>query len=318
MRRAVRQAWVAASIIGLAGVLPAAQTASPAAAPPRFYAIGAGSVLVDQGLALPAPTGSAAAAFQQVAAPSVRNAPNSGYAQATLAPWVESNAWRFQRGLQQVSYAKLPRGAAGLAAAEAFAFNVEAILDPDPADVQELGLVLRFLKSHERPPLPILANIGVIDDGSPAMGEVLNMLTRRNLLYRVVAQPDRQLDFTIRLGTRDFPAGSASNPSDFAARVREKLGDDRRLVRLFGTSTTIARLTGDGTRARLVLLSCSRTRVQEDLRVRLLGRWQPAGFAAYGAASGVALADVQRADKLTEFTVPTFSTIAIVDLDRAR
>ena len=37
-----------------------------------------------------------------------------------------------------------------------------------------------------------MANIGIVDDGSPAMEEVLNMLTRRNLLYRVVTAPDPQ------------------------------------------------------------------------------------------------------------------------------
>ena len=34
-----------------------------------------------------------------------------------------------------------------------------------------------------------MANIGVVEDKSPALDEVLNMLTRRNLLYRVVPRP---------------------------------------------------------------------------------------------------------------------------------
>src|SRR2546421_424665 len=80
------------------------------------------------------------------------------------------------------------------AAAEAFTFNVDAILDPDPADLPELARFLQFLKSQNREPMPAMANIGVVDDKSPAMGEVLNMLTRRNLLYRVVPAPDRKLD----------------------------------------------------------------------------------------------------------------------------
>ena len=100
-----------------------------------------------------------------------------------------------------------------------------------------------------------MANIGIVDDHSPAMDEVLNMLTRRNLLYRVVPARDRQLDITVQLGTKDFPKESADNPSDFAARVRAKLGDDRRLVRLYGATTIIAHLTGDGKHARLYLLN---------------------------------------------------------------
>jgi hypothetical protein len=249
-----------------------------------------------------------------VPAPSLRNVPNDGYAQVTLAPWVESNGWRFQRGVQRARYRALPRGTAGLALAEAFAFNVDVVLYPtDEADREELTRLLPFLRAHERSPMPPLANFGVIDDGSPEMGEALNMLMRRNLLYRIVSTPDPALAFTIQPGSGEFPRPALANPSDFAARVREKLGDDKRLVRLFGTTTTIARLTGDGRQARLVLLSYSRNRTQQDVRVRLLGRYQPTAFAAYGALADARLGDVALADGATEFTLPFFSTIAIVD-----
>jgi hypothetical protein len=284
--------------------------------PAQIYVTGAGAELVTRGLAHRAPSGAEAAAFREVPAPALRNAPNSGYAQATLAPWVESNGWRFQRGLDKASYANLPAGAAPLAAAEAFAFGVDAILNPDPADVQELGNLLGFLNKQAQPSRPALANIGVMDDGSPEMGEVLNMLTRRNLLYRVVTRPDRQLDLTLQLGTPDFPRSAAANPSDLAARVREKLGDDKRLVRIYGTTSTIVRLTGDGKRSRLFLLSYSRNRIQQDVRVRLLGRFRPVTSAAYsGAAPEQQLVDVETPGASTEFTLPMFNTIAIIDLE---
>ena len=290
-----------------------AQVGNPAGQS-KFYAAGAASSLVEQGLALAMPTDADATAFQTVPNPGVRNVPNQ--AQATTAPWVDSNAWRFQRGLQKVNYANLPPGSAPLAAAEAFAFGIDAILNADAADVQELGKVLRFLKAQDQPRLPAMANIGIVDDGSPAMGEILNMLTRRNLLYRVVTAPDRKLDLTVQLGTPDFPREATSNPSDFAARVRAKLGDDKRLVRLYGTSTGIAHLTGDGKRARLYLLSYSRNRSQPSLRVRVLGRYQPGTFAAYGALPDAKLTDVQNPDKTaTEFSVPAFNTIAVIDLN---
>ena len=181
----------------------------------------------------------------------------------TTAPWIDSNGSRFQRGIQKANYAKLPAGSAPLAAAEAFTFNVDAILDPDPSDVEDLGKMLRFLKTHDQPPLPVMANIGVVDDRSPVLGEVLNLLTRSNLLYRVVSAPDRTLDLTLQLGTVDFPREAAANPSDFAARVRAKLGDDKRLVRLYGTSTVVAHLIGDGKQARLYLLSYGGRRPQQ-------------------------------------------------------
>jgi hypothetical protein len=299
----------------------------------RIYVTGAASTLVDQGLAAAAPIGAEAAAFEQVPPVGVRFVPT--VARATNVPWIDSNGWRFQRGLQKAHYATLPAGSAPLAAAEAFTFDVDAILNPDPADVDELGKMLRFLKAHDQAPLPALANIGVVDDGSSPMGEVLNLLTRRNLLYRVVARPDPTLDVTVQLGTPDFPREAAANPNEFAARVRAKLGDDNRLVRLYGTDTVIARLTGDGTRARLFLLAfdpstgsgSSRAGSRDDsnrrrqtadpqaMRVRLLRRYRPSAVAAYGAAADATLTDVQHPGNTTEFWVPSFTTLAIIDLD---
>jgi hypothetical protein len=269
-------------------------------------------MLVEQGLALSAPK-TVAADFQEAPAPGVRFQPNQ--AQATTSPWVDSNLWRFQRGLKKANYAKLPAGSAPLAAAESFAFRVDAILNPDPADVAELGKLLVFLKAQDQPALPVMANIGVVDDRSPAMGEVLNMLTRRNLLYRVVPAQARGLDLMVQLGTPDFPKTSAQNPADFAARVREKLGDDKRLVRLYGTNTTIAHLAGDDKRTRLVLLSYSRNRTQPGVRIRLLGRYKSPKLAAYGTPEGAQLTDIDNSGSATEFSVPQFSTIAIIDLD---
>src|SRR5260370_15229198 len=88
----------------------------------RFYVTGAASSLVNEGLAAKAPTDSEAAAFQPVPNPGIRFQPNE--AQATTAPWIDSNAWRFQRGIRKANYTKLPQGSAPLPAAEAFAVQV--------------------------------------------------------------------------------------------------------------------------------------------------------------------------------------------------
>src|SRR5262249_6654229 len=117
-------------------VLLAAACVTPLAAN-RFYVTSAASSLVDQGLAAAAPTGPDAASFQQVPPPLVRMVANES--QATTAPFIESNGWRFERGMQKANYSKLPAGSATLAAAEAFAFGVDAILNPDPGDVADLG-----------------------------------------------------------------------------------------------------------------------------------------------------------------------------------
>jgi hypothetical protein len=284
----------------------------------RLYVTSAASALVEQGLAAAAPTGAEASAFQPVPHPGVRLLPN--VARATNVPWIDSSGWRFQRGLEKASYTKLPAGSAPLAAAEAFTFNVDAILNPDPADVEELGRMLQFLRANDQPPLPAMANIGVVDDRSDLMAEVLNTLTRRNLLYRVVSARDPALGLTVQLGTPDFPRNATANPNEFAARVRAKLGDDNRLVRLYGTSTVIARLTGDGKRARLYLLSFDRNRRRQAddpqaIRVRLLGRYRPAKLAAFGAGSNASLTDLRHTANTTEFWVPSFNAIAIIDLD---
>jgi hypothetical protein len=299
----------------LAGLVPLTIAIS-AERPSRMYVTQAASSLVDQGLAAAAPSG--LAGFEDVPAPGIRFRANE--AQATTAPWIDSNAWRFQRGIARANYSKLPAGSAALAAAEAFTYGVDAVLNPDGADVADLGKMLQFLKAQEQAPLPAMSNIAVVDDRSPAMDEVLNMLTRRNLLFRVVPAPDRKADLTVQLGSKDFPREAAQNPSDFAARVREKLGDDRRLVRLYGTNTVIAHLTGEGKHARLFLLSYGRARGgggggQQSIRVRVLGTYQPVKFAGFGAADDAKLTDVENPGDGTEFSVPNFNTVAIIDLE---
>jgi hypothetical protein len=304
----------------LAGAVAAALLFVSADQSVRFFVTSVASSLVDQGLAAPAPTGTDASAFQDVSAPGVQFKPSQ--AQATLAPWLTSNGWRFQRGVTRANYATLPAGSASLAAAEAFTYGVQAILNPDPADIEALGQMLRFLKTHDQPPMPVMANVAVVDDRSPDMGEALNMLTRRNLLYRVVSAPDRRL-LTVQLGSTDFPRESAKNPSDFAARVREKIGDDNRLVRVYGTNTVIVHLTGDGSRARLFVLAYGggrrgQTRGQQNVRIRVVGRYTPAAFAAFGAAPDAKLTDVENPGDTTEFSLPAFTTYAIADLRRAK
>ena len=315
-----------AGVICVALARPSAQTAAG-----KIYLTPAGSTLIEQGLAAAAPAGSDAASYREIPGPGVRYLPN--VARATNVPWIDSNGWRFARGLRKVRYANLPPGSAPLAAAEAFVFNVDAIINPDPKDLEDLGKMLRFLKAHEQAPLPDMVNIGVVDSPSPLLNEVLNLLTRRNLLYRVVPAPDRTLDLNVQLGTPDFPAEAAANPYEFAARVRAKLGDEKRLVRLYGTSTIIARLTGDRSRARLYLLSFTSRRQQdagdqtgapggrilpagvEAIRVRVQGRYQPAKFAAYGGNPDAKVSDVRHPGTTTEFWVPDFNTCAIVDLE---
>lgn len=312
-------ARVSTCVLALAWVLaPSAQRQEK---PSRFFIAGATApTFVDAGLAQPAPTGKEAAQFQEVPAPGVRFVPT--VARATNVPWIDSNAYRYRRGLRKANYATLPAGSAALAAAEAFAFGAEAILHPDPADVEDLKTMLRFLESQEQPSLPALVNLAVVDDGSPLTGEILNILSRRNLLFRVVSKPDPAADLTVRIGTRDFPTEAAANPYGFAVLVREKLGDEKRLVRLYGTNTIVAHLIGDGSRARLFLLQYGRRRPTtadpQALQVRLRGAYEPTALAAFQGQPGAKLSDIQHPDGGTEFWVPDFAVCAVVDLAMRR
>ena len=310
-------------VVGAAALFVAqgAELALHSAAAPSVAVTPAAAPLVERGLAAAAPDDAAAAGFEVVPSPGVRFVAN--VAQSTTAPWIDSNAWRIKRGLRKLNYAKLAAGSSPLAAAEAFTFGVDAILNPEPADVEELGQMLQFLK--EAAParsLPEMVNIGVVDGKSPLLGEVLNLLSRRNLLYKVVAKPDPTLDLTVQLGSAEFPESAAANPSDFAAQVRARLSDDKRLVRLYGTSTVMAHLTGDAGAARLYLLSYGGANrrqpagPQQGIRVRVLGRYKPTKLAAYGApADAGGLKDVENLPTATEFSLPSFRTIAVVDLE---
>lgn len=310
--------WVTGALaaIAVSGMALLPRSGEPAQSDARFYVSTRGSALVERGLASAAPHETAE--FERVPAPGVQL--RADEARATSTPWVDSNAWRFQRGLRKAHYDNLPAAAAPVAAAEAFTFDVSAIIDPDPADVEGLREMLEFLKPLEQPALPPMANIGVVDSESPLMGEVLNLLTRRNLLYRVVTEPDPALDLTVRLGSEEFPLEAAADPSAFAARVRARLGDDKRLVRIYGSNTTIARLTGDGKKARLYLLNYRQGRGQRgggtmpSVRLRVRGRYQPR-FAGHGAAPGAKLTDIEHPDGATEFWVPDFRILAVIDLD---
>ena len=185
----------------------------------KLYLTDSAAPLVERGLAAPAPAD--AAGFEVVPGPGVRFVAN--VAQSTTAPWIDSNAWRFKRGLRKVNYAKIAAGGSPLAAAEAFTFGVEAILNPDPADVEELGRMLQFLKdaTHARP-LRAMANIGVVDGPSPLLGEVLNLLSRRNLLYTVVPKPDPTLDLTGAARLAGVPRGGGGEPQRLrGARPRQ-------------------------------------------------------------------------------------------------
>jgi hypothetical protein len=222
-------------------------------------------------------------------------------ATATRAPWVDANGWRFERHPRGRYRYELPAGAAALALAEAFAYNADAVLCLDPADKPEYERMRSCLEKLPPGPLTPGANLAVIDDGSEFAGEILNLLARRNLLFRVLKSPAPGYDLTVRIPTE------AVDPGEFAVKVRRDLGDDKRLVRVFGSEVVLVRLTGDLRTLRLHLLNYGRQKV-EGLRVRVRGEFPKVALAA--------IEDLIVANGATEFTIPEMAVYTVVDLAR--
>lgn len=236
----------------------------------------------------------------------------AGRVSATRSPWVNASGWRFRRDPKGQYVYTLPPGTAALAAAEAFTYGGDAVLKVDPADLAPLGQMITFLSELPPSDLPEVAELAIVDDGTPLVGEVLNLLARRNLLYRAVKEPSQEFRVSVRIGAPEYPLGEAADPSALALKIRRQLTDDERKLRMFGSEVVLGRLTADATRARLFLLNYS-GREQEGLRVRLRGTY-PAGVALVPGSGPQPLQEVVARDGATEFTVPRLGPYAVVDL----
>ena len=239
-------------------------------------------------------------------------AARAGVASPTRSPWINANGWRFVRNPGAKYRYDLGAGKAVLAAAEAFAYGADAVLKIDAADATALTSMMTFLEGLPPSDLPPVADLAVVDDGSPVTGEVMNLLSRRNLLYVVTKTPLRQFRLNIAMGSGEYPVEDAADPSAFAQKIRRQLTDEQRTLRIYGSEVVIARLTGDGTRIRLHLVNYG-ARDIEGLRVRIRGGY-PTGDAIVFGAGRVALQDHVVAEGATEFSLPRLGVYAVVDL----
>jgi hypothetical protein len=237
-------------------------------------------------------------------------------ASATNAPWIVANGWRFIRRPDGRFYYDVTGRQAALAAAEAYCYGANAIIRTDASGLKPLAGMLAFLRTITGEPLPPVADIGYIDDGSGVSGEVMNLLVRENLLFQLVAAPDRRLKLNVKLGTKEYPLEHAKNPGTVAHEVRANLTDEKRSVRIYGSQVVVARLTASGDRVRLHLLNyAGANRKVDAIRVRVLGQYaQHHLWLADGA--GVELLDYSVESGATEFTLPELKTYAVVDLSR--
>ncbi len=236
----------------------------------------------------------------------------AGLASPTRSPWVVASGWRFARQPRASFVYDLPAGKAALAAAEAFAYGADAVLKIDPADLGSVGAMLRFLEGVPTSDLPAIADFAVEDDDSPVTGEVLNLLSRRNLLFQIVQAPSPQFRLNIAIGSAAYPSAEAADPSAFAQRIRRELTDEQRSLRVYGSEVVIGRLTGNGRQIRLHLLNYGGRDI-EGLRIRLRGDYGK-GEALVAGAERVPLEDFVVAGGATEFSVPRLGAYAVVDL----
>jgi len=243
----------------------------------------------------------------KLVAPSVDYRANQG--SASRSPWLNSNGWRFLRQPQAVFVYDVKGAQAALAAAEAFMFGGNALIRSDDAGLKPLAEMLAYLGTVPPADLPPISDIAFQDDGTAAAGEVMNMMVKSSLLFRSVRAPDRSAKLNVKLGAKEFPLADAKNPGKMAQLIRSTLNDDRRSVRIYGTVTVVARVTGTPDRLRVQLLNYAGAERRVDgLRVRVLGQ--------YTKHSDDKLLDYTVEPDATEFTLPELKTYTVIDLSR--
>lgn len=239
----------------------------------------------------------------------------SDVASATREPWVNSNGWRFLRKPDGRFFYDAPGPSAALAAAEAFTFKGDALIHTNAAGLQPLARMLKFLSTLPPGQYDPIVNIDFVDDGSPMSAECLNLLIRRNLLAEDTrseqAQPHLQV---VVLGSPAYPKKDAANPVVFAQQVRQHLTDQKRSLRIYGSSVVIGRLASDGQKTRVLLLNYGAGKYMVNgLRVRVLGHYTEAHLLDPDLSANK-LADSLFNPDAAEFTLLNLKTFAVIEL----
>jgi hypothetical protein len=173
------------------------------------------------------------------------------------------------------------------AVAEAGAFGADLLLDLDAALLPAWAWARRYLDYYARRDVRAapMANVGVVTRDPAAWYEVLNLMARHNVPYRIVDSVDplraAGLDLVILTepGTdagelpaeRVLRAGNdAADPNGFALKVWNRLGRKRRLVDVWNGITVLVGLErGAGERAlRLEIVNYSAQPLPVQVRVR--------------------------------------------------
>ncbi len=235
-------------------------------------------------------------------------------ASATTSPWIDANGWQILRAPDRTFAYSVKGEAAALAGAEAFTYGAPASISADPPGANAFNQMLAFLKTVPTVDLPPVADFGVVDNGSDIAGELLNLLTRMNLLYKIEKKPDPALRINVQLGTPEYPLEEARNPGFMAHKIRSQIGDSERSLRIYGSEVVVGRLTAGPRQMRVSLLNYS-ARAVLGLRVRVRGLYAKGELRASGQPNAQ-LADLAKDGPATEFTVPELQVTAVIDLFR--
>ncbi len=236
-------------------------------------------------------------------------------ASATAHPWIDANGWRILLSPDKTFLYDVQGETAALAAAEAFTYGAAAFISADEPGAGAFSRMVETLRAIPPANFAAAADFGVVEDHSPAGGELLNLLTRLNLLYRIEKAPARKFHINVQLGSADYPLTESANPSTLAHRIRSQLGDDNRSLRIYGSEVVIGRLLTGPRGARVYLLNYSNRPVL-GLRVRVHGRYAGGGQLRSEGLPGQQLADWTQDGPAAEFTVPELHSFAAVDLSR--
>ncbi len=228
-------------------------------------------------------------------------------ASASRVPWLDSNGWRF---LRQPGGRFYYDSGGPLAAAEAFVWHAEALVNADPATMKPLANMLDVLQplAADAADWQPVADFNFIDHGDSTAAEVMNLLVRGNLLFRVTHAPDPKLKLTVQLGTKRYPLEQARNPAAMAQIIRADLTDDRRSLRIYGSPVVVGRLESSRGRLRVHLLNYDATRKINGLRIRVFGE--------FARSQGATVLDFSAGGGATEFTLPELKIYAAIDLSR--
>lgn len=252
--------------------------------------------------------------FERLAAPGISF--HSQVASATREPWVNSNGWHYLRQPSGHFLYDAPGQSAMLAAAEAFSFGGQALIQTDEAGLAGLARMLTFLAGIPDEKMRPVVNIDFVDDGSSVSAECMNLLIRRNLLVeaRHSELQEQKLQLVV-LGSADYPKKDAANPVVFAQQVREHLTDEKRSLRIYGSNVVIGRMASNGRKTRVFLLNYGAGKYSiEGLRVRVLGHHSQVRLLD-PELLGNKLTDTLYSKDATEATIQRLKTFAIIDLE---